>query len=70
MLMTFACTHIYSNSWFSAALERIGQPVPVPPLKGDPLRCSTVLPYLETYHYQMDRDNDEVYYTEHDLNRK
>lgn len=44
--------------------------IPVPPLKGDPWRCSTVLPYLEAYHYQIDRDTEDVYFTEHDLNRK
>lgn len=59
-----------SDSWFHAALERIGPAIPVPPLKGDPLRCSTVLPYLESYHYQADRDADDVYFTEHDLNRE
>lgn len=49
---------------------RTGDVVPVPALKGDPLRCSTVLPYLEAYHYQLDRDVEDVYFTEHDLNRK
>lgn len=44
-------------------------PVPFPPLKGDHLRRSTVLPYLEAYHYAAD-DNEEVYFTEHDINRK
>lgn len=59
------------HSWFHAKLERIGTAIPVPPLKGDALRCSTVLPYLESYHYQADSNSDsDVYYTEHDLNRK
>lgn len=37
-------------------------------LLGDSLRSSTVLPYLESYHY--DRDLNNVYFTEHDLNGK
>lgn len=55
--------------WFNTAPEKIGEAIPVPPLKGDPFRCSTVLPYLEAYHYQSDRDVEDVYFTEHDLNR-
>lgn len=47
-----------------------GEVIPVPPMKGDPFRCSTVLPCLEAYHYQIESGDDEVYFTEHDLNRK
>lgn len=67
------CSH---RSWFHSRIERVGNAIRVPPLKGDPLRCSTVLPYLESYHYnQTDGggardDDDEVYYTEHDLSGK
>lgn len=42
----------------------------MPPMKGDPFRCSTVLPCLEAYHYQLESGDDDVYFTEHDLNRK
>lgn len=38
----------------------------MPPLKGDVVRSSTVLPYLESYHYESRQSN--VYFTEHDLN--
>lgn len=38
----------------------------IPPLKNDELRSSTVLPYLDAYHYGGD-DTEEDYYTEHDL---
>lgn len=61
---------ITRNRWFNARPVRTGLMVPVPPLKGDPWRCSTVLPYLEAYHYQHDRDTQAVYFTEHDMNRK
>lgn len=44
-------------------------PVPIPPLRGDELRNSTVLPYLQSYHYDTSRDTlSNVYFTEHDLN--
>ena len=44
----------------------VGNRVIVPPLKGDVSRSSTVLPYLESYHYESRQNN--VYFTEHDLN--
>lgn len=44
--------------------------MPFPPLKTDQIRRSTVLPYLEAFHYANDRDNEDVYFTEHDINRK
>lgn len=40
----------------------------MPPLKGDSTRRSTVLPYLEAHHYEVDRDYAGVYFTEHDIN--
>lgn len=43
-----------------------GDRVPIPALKGDVVRSSTVLPYLESYHYESRQNN--VYFTEHDLN--
>lgn len=42
--------------------------MPVPPLKGDSIRRSTVLPYLEAHHYEADRDHAGMYFTEHDIN--
>lgn len=44
----------------------VGTRVPVPPLKTDELRSSTVLPYLDAYHYGND-EMEQDYYTEHDL---
>lgn len=44
--------------------------VPFPPLKTDRIRRSTVLPYLEAFNYASDLDNQDVYFTEHDINRK
>ena len=42
--------------------------IPVPPLKnGDKLKNSTVLPYLENYHYDTD-SRDDRFLTEHQLN--
>lgn len=46
----------------------IGTLVPVPALRGDLRRSSTVLPYLEAYHYDSERDSRNVYFTEHDIN--
>lgn len=37
------------------------------PLKGDKYRNSTVIPYLEAYHYGT--QEEDVYFTEHDVNR-
>lgn len=56
--------------WFISAPEEKGPPIPIPPLKNDKYRRSTVLPYLDAYHYETERDLEEVYFTEHDLNRK
>lgn len=46
--------------------SEIGTNVLVPPLKGDALRSSTVLPYLDAFHYGSE-DIEHDYYTEHDL---
>lgn len=56
------------QAWFISAPEEKGNPIPIPPLKNDELRCSTVLPYLEAFHYETDRE--DVYFTEHDLNQE
>lgn len=46
-------------------------PVPIPPLLGDTLRNSTVLPYLQNYHYHLSQDNlTNIYFTEHEYNGK
>lgn len=60
---------IRDHSWFVSSPVCSGDAVPVPPLKGDSLRSSTVLPYLESYHYE-NRQNQNVFFTEHDLNGK
>lgn len=54
------------HRWVVSAPDRIGTPICIPPLKRDELRSSTVLPYLEHYHYGT--DEEQVYYTEHDIN--
>lgn len=55
--------------WCRLKIEEECLPVPIPPLKGDRLRSSTVLPYLQSYHYDTSRDTmTNVYFTEHDLN--
>lgn len=53
-------------SWTISAPGRFGTYLTIPPLKNDKLRSSTVLPYLDAYHYGND-DIDQDYYTEHDL---
>lgn len=63
----YSIQKIRKHSWFIASPVCTGDAVPVPPLKGDSVRSSTVLPYLESYHY--DKSND-VFFTEHDLNGK
>ncbi|CAO1420575.1 unnamed protein product [Diamesa hyperborea] len=64
----FNIQQIRNHSWFQCAPINTGDRISIPPLKGDSLRSSTVLPYLESYHY--DRDLNNVYFTEHDLNGK
>lgn len=62
----FTIQKIRDHSWFISSPENTGDAVPVPPLKGDSLRSSTVLPYLESYHYE-NRQNSNAFFTEHDL---
>jgi serine/threonine-protein kinase 11 len=64
----YTIQQIRNHSWFLSSPIDTGDRVPVPPLQGDVIRSSTVLPYLESYHYES-RQND-VYFTEHDLNGK
>lgn len=59
---------IRNHAWFISSPVCTFDAVPVPPLKGDSLRSSTVLPYLESYHYDTNRQNPNVFFTEHDLN--
>lgn len=63
---------LFPSSWMQGAPKRHDgeEAVPFPPLKTDQIRRSTVLPYLEAFHYAHDRDNEDVYFTEHDINRK
>lgn len=56
-------------SWTISAPGPLGTYLTIPPLKNDKLRSSTVLPYLDAYHYGSD-DMDQDYYTEHDLTGK
>lgn len=65
----FTIQKIHNHSWFKSSPINTGDSIPVPPLKGDCLRSSTVLPYLESYHYE-NRQNSNVFFTEHDLNGK
>lgn len=60
---------IRNHSWFISSPVCTSDAIPVPPLKGDSLRSSTVLPYLESYHYE-NRQSNNVFFTEHDLNGK
>jgi serine/threonine-protein kinase 11 len=60
---------IRNHAWFISSPVCTYDAIAVPPLKGDSLRSSTVLPYLESYHYDTNRDtNPNVFFTEHDLN--
>ncbi|XP_044314514.1 serine/threonine-protein kinase stk11 [Drosophila rhopaloa] len=60
---------IRHDTWFRSAPPVTGPPIPIPPLKGDKYRSSTVIPYLEAYHYG-DQDQEDVYFTEHDVNQQ
>ncbi|XP_041787998.1 serine/threonine-protein kinase stk11 [Anopheles merus] len=62
----FTLQQIRHHEWFQFAPDATSPLVPIPPLKGDWNRCSTVLPYLIAHHYGNDRDMP--YYTEHDIN--
>ncbi|KAM7362119.1 lkb1/serine/threonine kinase 11 isoform 1-T1 [Cochliomyia hominivorax] len=66
----YTIEQIRKDSWFISAPEEKGPPIPIPPLKNDKYRRSTVLPYLDAYHYETERDLEEVYFTEHDLNQE
>ncbi|XP_061390098.1 serine/threonine-protein kinase stk11 [Musca vetustissima] len=66
----YSIQQIRQDPWFISAPEEKGPPIPIPPLKSDKYRRSTVLPYLDAYHYETDRDLEEVYFTEHDLNQE
>ncbi|XP_058467062.1 serine/threonine-protein kinase stk11-like [Malaya genurostris] len=66
----FNLQQIRQHEWFRCAPIATDPCVPVPPLKGDSIRRSTVLPYLEAHHYEADRDLANVYFTEHDINEE
>ncbi|EDX13043.1 GD18919 [Drosophila simulans] len=59
---------IRHDTWFRSAPVKTGPPIPIPPLKGDKYRNSTVIPYLEAYHYGT--QEEDVYFTEHDVNQE
>ncbi|KAG5681446.1 hypothetical protein PVAND_010882 [Polypedilum vanderplanki] len=62
----YTIQQIRNHTWFMSSPINTGDSVPIPPLQGNALRSSTVLPYLESYHYESRQNN--VYFTEHDLN--
>jgi serine/threonine-protein kinase 11 len=66
----YSIEKIRNHSWFISSPVNTFDAVPVPPLKGDSLRSSTVLPYLESYHYENRQNQNGLYFTEHDLNGK
>lgn len=58
-------------SWFYRKPARKSIEVPIPALKGgDELHNMTVLPYLNDHYYEEADNNDDVYYTERELNGK
>ncbi|KAM8707326.1 hypothetical protein ACLKA7_011420 [Drosophila subpalustris] len=61
---------IRKDSWFLSAPAVTGPPIPIPPHKGDKVGRSSVLPYLEAYHYGNEQDQEDVYFTEHDVNQE
>ncbi|CRK90444.1 CLUMA_CG004145, isoform A [Clunio marinus] len=63
----YTIQNIRSHAWFISSPISTGDAIPVPPLKGDSLRSSTVLPYLESYHYESPQQESNPYFTEHDL---
>lgn len=63
---TTNCNCISIFRWTIGSPGRVGSYLTIPPLKNDELRSSTVLPYLDAYHYGAD-ETEEDYYTEHDL---
>lgn len=68
LVINFSNKHKFIRRWFRCAPVATCPLVPIPPLKGDALRRSTVLPYLEAHHYEAERDLANVYFTEHDIN--
>lgn len=66
----FTIQQIRYEPWFISAPEEKGPPIPIPPLKNDKYRRSTVLPYLDAFHYETEYDQEDNYFTEHDLNQE
>jgi len=64
----FSIQQIRNHAWCKLNKPINIQTVTVPPLKGDELRSSTVLPYLQVFHYDNSREFTNIYFTEHDLN--
>jgi serine/threonine-protein kinase 11 len=63
----FTIQKIRNHSWLISSPINTGDAIKVPPLKGDCLRNSTVLSYLENYHYDH-RQNHNVFSLEHETN--
>lgn len=66
----FTIQQIRYEPWFISAPEEKGPPIPIPPYKNDKYRRSTVLPYLDAFHYENEYDQEDNYFTEHDLNQE
>lgn len=64
----YTIIQIRKHSWFITPPANTGDAIPVPPLQNDFTRSSTVLPYLESYHYE--DQQSQMFFTEHDLNGK
>jgi serine/threonine-protein kinase 11 len=66
----YTIIQIRSHPWFMSSPKNTGDAIPVPPLKNDYTRSSTVLPYLESYHYDQNYEDrqSQMFFTEHDLN--
>ncbi|EDV92979.1 GH18529 [Drosophila grimshawi] len=60
---------IRKDTWFLSAPAVTDPPIPIPPLK-EKYGRSTVLPYLEAYHYGSEQEQEDVYFTEHDVNQE
>lgn len=60
----------FVHRWFLSAPAVTGPPIPIPSPKGDKYGRTSVLPYLEAFHYGNEQDQEDVYFTEHDVNRK
>ncbi|KAK9718441.1 Protein kinase domain [Popillia japonica] len=77
----FSIQDIKKHAWFLQRPPRLGEEVPIPPLRGDELHSMTVLPYLIEHYYlpyliehyydcHSEAGSDIQFITERDLNEK